>query len=533
MKSRTALALLAGIAVIAALAGDASAGRGGGGGHGGGGGGHGGGGGGLGGGGHGGSFHAGGGPRMGGGSHAFAGRSLGARNPGVHTFSHSTTTYRTLGGAGRGAAGQNAAAHSFGNRAAPFTSTTGRAVGRAAVGTGAALGAAAVTHAQFAHNQFAARNFHGLHNFNRTGFNRNAFGDPQHWNRFGGHFWGAGWHRWGRGWGGWAGPVFWPYLYGDVFSFAFWPYDYYDPFWAYGPDFVLVSIFAPGPYFGPDYGYAPDYGYVPGAGAGYANRDVYYGGAAAGVTKEDRQALSETEAAAADSCNGLAPGVTDLPIDKIKQTVQPSGDQLGALDALNAVAVKARAAIKAACPTAVPLTPVARLEAAQARLEAVIEAVRIVQEPLQRFYDALNDDQKHRFETMGSSGAPAKAPPGGNIAALCGQPATDATNVPIERIAEVVQPNGAAQQDAFEALKQAARDSARTLQASCPTTLPQTPTARVEGVKTRLTAMVEAMTMIRPKLQALYGSLTDEQKAKFNIMGPAQNSAAGAAPQNE
>ena len=50
------------------------------------------------------------------------------------------------------------------------------------------------------------------------------------------------------------------YLFGDVFSFAFWPYDYYDPFWVYGPDFVLVSIFAPGPYFGPDYGYAPDYG---------------------------------------------------------------------------------------------------------------------------------------------------------------------------------------------------------------------------------------------------------------------------------
>ena len=29
------------------------------------------------------------------------------------------------------------------------------------------------------------------------------------------------------------------------------------PFWAYGPDFVLASIFAPGPYFGADYGYAP------------------------------------------------------------------------------------------------------------------------------------------------------------------------------------------------------------------------------------------------------------------------------------
>ena len=392
-----------------------------------------------------------------------------------------------------------------------------------------------MTHAQFAYNQFAAHNFHGLNNFNRTGFNRNAFGDPQRWNRFGGHFWGAGWHHWGRGWGGWAGPVFWPFLYGDVFSFAFWPYDYYDPFWAYGPDFVLVSIFAPGPYFGPDYGYAPDYGYVPGA-SGYAGREVYYGGAPAGrldVTKDDRQALSETDAAAAESCNGLAPGVTDLPIDKIKQTVQPSGDQLAALDALNDAALKARAAIKASCPTAVPLTPVARLEAAQGRLEAVIEAVQIVQEPLQGFYDALNEDQKHRFETMGSSGAPAKAPPGGNIAALCGPPSDDATNLPIERIAEVVQPNGEAQQNALEALRQASRDAARELQASCPKAVPQTPVARLDAVKTRLKAMVEAMKIIRPRLEAFYASLNDEQKAKFNIMGPAQSASAGGAQQNE
>ena len=105
--------------------------------------------------------------------------------------------------------------------------------------------------------------------------------------------------------------------------------------------------------------------------------------------------------------------------------------------------------------------------------------MQIVQEPLQRFYDVLNDDQKHRFETMGSSGAPAKAPAGGNIAALCGQPSSDATNVPIERIAEVVQPNGDAQQSAFEALKQASRDAARALQASCPTSVPQTPMARL------------------------------------------------------
>jgi len=213
--------------------------------------------------------------------------------------------------------------------------------------------------------------------------------------------------------------------------------------------------------------------------------------------------------------------------------VQPSGDQLAALDALNDAALKARAAIKASCPTAVPLTPVARLEAAQGRLEAVIEAVQIVQEPLQGFYDALNEDQKHRFETMGSSGAPAKAPPGGNIAALCGQPSDDATNLPIERIAEVVQPNGEAQQNALEALRQASRDAARELQASCPKAVPQTPVARLDAVKTRLKAMVEAMKIIRPRLEAFYASLNDEQKAKFNIMGPAQSASAGGAQQNE
>jgi hypothetical protein len=527
MEGKSALALLAGVAMIAALASDASAGHGGGG-HGGGGhggGGHGGGG--HAGGGHGGGFHAGG---HGGGSHAFAARSLGGRSTGSRAFAGQA--HRTLGGAGHTFAGQNAAAHTLGHQNAPLNQANGHMVGGAAA-IGAAAGGVAVTHAQFAHNQFAAHNFHGLATFNRAGFNRNAFGDPQHWNRFGGHFWGAGWHRWGRGWGGWAGPVFWPYLYGDVFSFAFWPYDYYDPFWAYGSDFVLVSIFAPGPYFGPDYGYAPDYGYVPGA-TGYTGRGVYYGGGApTGVTNEDRQALSETEAAATESCNGLAPGVTDLPIDKIKQTVQPSGDQLGALDGLNAAALKAREAIKASCPTAVPLTPVARLEAAEARLEAVIAAVQIVQRPLKRFYDSLNDDQKHRFETMGSSGAPAKAPPGGNIAALCGQPSDDSASVPIERIAEVVQPSGEPQQNAFEALKQASRDAAQELQSSCPTAVPPTPMARLDAVKTRLKAMVEAIKIIKPKLQTFYAALSDEQKAKFNIMGPAQSATAGAAPQNE
>jgi hypothetical protein len=600
MKSKFALALLASVAVMAAMATDASAGShggGGGGGHGGGGGGgHGGGGGGFHGGGGGfhmggggggfhgggggfhmggggmrmggggfhpgGGFHAavphGGGIRMGGGGphgfhaggfqaggpHGLTARNLGARNLGARGLSSQAMTHRTLGGAAHGLAGQSGAgtlAHQNANRI-----LTGRA---GAAGAGAALGAAAathaqfahLTHAQFAHNQFAAQNFHGLQNFSRTGFNRNAFGDPGHWNRWGGHFWGAGWNNWGWGWGGWAGPVFWPFLFGDVFSFTFWPYAYYDPFWVYGPDFLLVSIFAPGPYFGPDYGYAPDYtgylepydvyyggyagggyvgggyvggGYAGGYGSRYATRTRGY----QGPTQADRQALQEANTAATESCNGLAPGVTDLPIARIKDTVRPTGDQIAALDELGAAVAKANDAIKASCPTAVPLTPVARLDAAEARLQAMIQALDIVRDPLQRFYVLLSDEQRERFNAMGTSGG-TQAPAGGNVVALCSEQSNDVTKLPVQRIEEVLQPSGA-QRDAFEALKTAAQDSAAQLRGTCPSEMPQTPYARLDAVKTRLAAMVEAMNAIRPKLQDFYASLNDEQKAKFNIMTP-------------
>ena len=380
-------------------------------------------------------------------------------------------------------------------------------------------------HNQLAHNQFVARNFHGLYNFNHAGFNRNAFGDAHRWNRWGGRFWGAGWNRWGHGFGGWAGPVFWPYLYGDIFSFAFWPYDYYDPFWAYGPDFVLASIFAPGPYFGADYGYAPDYG------VGYAGgNDIYYGGYSGpsggpgAVTNADREALAETDAAAAESCSGLAPGVSDLPIAQIKQTVRPTGDQLTALDELNAAAVKANDVVKSSCPTAMPLTPAARLDAAQARLEAMMKAVDIVRGPLQTFYNSLSDDQRQRFDAMGNTGN-GRAAAGGNIAALCSQQSGDVSDLPVQRIEQVVQPNGQQQQQAFDALKQASRDAAQQLQSSCPAQVPQTPVARLDAVKTRLQAMVDAMNTVRPKLHAFYASLSDEQKARFNTMGPPPRSA--------
>jgi len=381
---------------------------------------------------------------------------------------------------------------------------------------------------QSAHHQFVAQNFHGLNHFNHAGFNRNAFGNNANWNHWGGRFWGAGWNNWGWGWGGWAGPVFWPFLLGDVLSSIFWPYAYYNPFWWYGPPFIWASIFAPGPYFGPDYGYGPDY-YGYGYGSDYYGNvpNVYYGRgyssygsgpqvANTNTNQADREALAETNTEALQSCTGLAPGVTNLPIEQIKQTVHPTADQQAALDDLNAVSSQASDIVKSSCPNSVPLTPIGRLDAAEQRLQATIKAIQVVRAPLERFYQALSDEQRQRFNAMNSTGG---TPSGGNMATACSQQAGSFIELPVQRIEQVVQPT-AQQQSAFDNLKKAAQNASEKLQSSCPTAMPLSPTARVDTVETRLSSMADAIKSVRPDLSNFYASLSDEQKAKFNTIGP-------------
>ena len=400
-----------------------------------------------------------------------------------------------------------------------------------------------LSHNEFAHNQFAEHNFHGLNNFNHTGFNRNAFGNNANWNHWGGRFWGAGWNNWGGGWGCWAGPVFWPFLLGDVLSFVFWPYAYYDPFWAYGPVFIYASIFAPGPYFGLDYGYGSDYSDYGYGSYGYSGLpNVYYdssrgsgysvatrGGDAAKTEQADREALAETNTAAVESCTGLAPGVTNLPIDQIRQTVHPTADQEAALDDLSAASTQASDVVKSSCPSSVPLTPIGRLDAAEQRLDATIKAVQIVRSPLERFYEALSDEQRGRFNAM--NGSTEGAPSASNMAALCTQSAGNFIELPAQRIEQAVQPT-AQQQSAFEALKKAAQSAGDQLQSSCPTAVAKSPVARLDTVGTRLSAMADAIKAVRPDLYNFYASLSDDQKAKFNTMGPPPK-AASSPPQRQ
>jgi len=316
--------------------------------------------------------------------------------------------------------------------------------------------------------------------------------------------------------------VFWPFLLGDILSYILWPYDYYDPFWSYGT--------YSGYYYG---GYAPaydySYGYGYGAGGlsniyGY-NRGGDSGSRNAGQTSRNSPQTDQIPADVTQSCAGFAPGVTSFPIDRMREAIQPTALQSGALNDLASAASKASSVVAASCPSVPLLTPVARLDAVEQRLEATMQAIQIVRPALARLYDSLSDEQRQRLDALGpeesSNGrATASAGPtgGGTIGTLCDRQAESFTKLPAQGIEEVVRPSEQ-QRTAFENLKQASAQAADELKTSCPARTGATPVARLDAVDHRLQALVQAAKTVRPRLAAFYASLGDEQKAQFNNLG--------------
>ena len=90
----------------------------------------------------------------------------------------------------------------------------------------------------------------------------------------------------------------------------------------------------------------------------------------------------------------------DLPAQEIAQSIQPDAKQNAALDKLEAVSSQAAERLRSACPTSVPSTPQARLEAMDKRLHETIVAVNDVRPALVGFYESLTDEQKARFNTL-------------------------------------------------------------------------------------------------------------------------------------
>jgi ABC-type transporter MlaC component len=102
---------------------------------------------------------------------------------------------------------------------------------------------------------------------------------------------------------------------------------------------------------------------------------------------------------------------------------------------------------------------------------------------------------------------------------VCGGPIAGLTDWPTTDIAQIVVLDDS-QRALLDDVKAAAAKTLAILRAACPKELPSTPTGRIEAMHTRLAVMLQAMRIVRPALERFYRSLNDEQKARFNALGP-------------
>jgi len=419
--------------------------------------------------------------------------------------------------------------HSFAIRTAPHGVGTGQlnaahaaAFGHslAAHGRAGGIGAAALN-MRAAHMRWSTAAVHGalqsaaIHQALHTG----ALRDPRARAMIGSSLATAAWHQGGHGWWrhrnggyGWIGPLFWPFAYYDIYNYALWGDVYDDSFWGYGYPDLYAGLFAP-------YAYDDLTGY-----AAYLPRARYAPSAtASGIIAAD------DEASLARLCGEDSRDIAGLPIDQIRDTLQLDDAQNAALDALANASAQAGQALKAACPTDIALTAPQRLAIMQQRVEAMIAAVRTVQPPLDAFYGKLSDEQKARLNGLATANEriAVRRPPstvgstGSATPKVCAATTPDAglTVWPSAAIEETVRPTDA-QRKGFEALQAATTQAADLLRTSaCADDTAVTPPARLAAIGRRLDAMRQAITTVRAPLDAVYATLSDEQKANFDTIG--------------
>jgi len=294
----------------------------------------------------------------------------------------------------------------------------------------------------------------------------------------------------------WPGPFFWSYADDDVF----WPTAYDDVFWAYGTGDMFDGVFRP-------YAYSP---YGP------------YGGFRRGARAEGAMARGGEMPGLAQVCGEHAAGLAN--IGAIEQELRLTPEQRAALDELKAAEAEAVETLRSACPGDVPFSPTGRLDAMAQWIDAMRQAVRTVRPALERFYGLLSDEQKARFAMLPPPAGERDAR--GNRQAICSEPAHGFASVPMAQVARAIRATET-QLAALDDLSAASAEAAKILQASCPGETPLTPTGRIAAIEKRLDALRQAVDVLRPALDRFYGSLTDEQKMRFNMMDRQRGRRAG------
>src|SRR5215469_467189 len=96
-------------------------------------------------------------------------------------------------------------------------------------------------------------------------------------------------------------------------------------------------------------------------------------------------------------CRQQSAELANLPFDTIARIAAPDDAQHAALDALRGTAREAAERFASDCPQSVSAGPAVRLEAMEQAIDAARAAFNVVEPALQRFYSALDDEQKARL----------------------------------------------------------------------------------------------------------------------------------------
>ena len=222
------------------------------------------------------------------------------------------------------------------------------------------------------------------------------------------------------------------------------------------------------------------------------------------------------------TCGEDVADIASLPLDQFHDVLHPTDELAAALDDLGLAVTKATQDIKIACPSEPPLTAPGRMAAMQRRIEAMIAAVELVQPPLQKFYGLLNDEQKAKVNALAA--AARQAPPAEKLedssAENCGSAALSGMELPVAQIDKAVHLSDP-ERTSLVALQNAdTQAAADLLKASCGAENTITPPARLAAAHKRLDVMLAAAKAVSTALNDFYGTMSDEQKAKFEAIGP-------------
>jgi hypothetical protein len=309
----------------------------------------------------------------------------------------------------------------------------------------------------------------------------------------------AGWHGAGSGWWqhpggfyGWVGPLFWPFAYNDFYDYAIWGDGL--GFWGYGYPDIYAGIFGPYVYDGLST-------YLPQRPQGRRH--------ARGVTLDQL-------------CGSDRREIAGLPIDQIASAVQPTDAQGVSLDELGNASMQAAEIIRASCPAQVAATAPGRLAAMQQRVETMVKAVNLVQPALEKFYGSLDDEQKARFNALAEDQRrAASSNANASLVQNCG--AAAAPDWPASEIEARLHPNDT-QRAALQVLQDTSARANESLKSACQPSDVMTPPARMAAISKRLDVMLDGVKSVRAALEDFYATLSDEQKAQFEAIGPRRTS---------